>query len=99
MYPEKMFIMSLRFDWELIVCIRGKFQEILLHVRRTSSKKSAINAILGGRDKVIERYSDTDRLTGRKREKKRERENKKERERERETAKERERESESASSV
>ena len=85
------------FDWELIICIRGKFRGILLHVGRTSSGKSAMNAILGGRDKVTKRYSDTDRLIERKREKERERGNK--RERERETAKEKERESESASSV
>jgi len=48
MYLEKMFIVSLRFDWWLIICTSGNFPGILLHVGRTSSGKSAINTILGG---------------------------------------------------
>jgi len=48
MYTEKMFIVSLRFDWLLIICTSGKFEGILLHVGRTSSEKSAVNAMLGG---------------------------------------------------
>jgi len=39
---------SMYTDLILIICTGGKFQRILLHVGRTSSEKSAINAILGG---------------------------------------------------
>ena len=43
-YSTKVLISSLRFNWYLIVRTAGKFQESLLHVGWTSSKKSAIIA-------------------------------------------------------
>jgi len=43
-YSAKVLISSLRFNWYLIVCTAGKFQESLLHVGWTSSEKSAIMA-------------------------------------------------------